>query len=75
MSKSPFQRKKKRHTLKAIAVTTLHRQILFLFGFFAGSRHGYALMKKVFNPQLKWFHQVNAWLDLGFQGAASDYGS
>ena len=61
--------------LKAITVSTLHRQILFLFCFFAGSRHDYALMKKVFNPKLNWFHQVNVWLDLGFQGAAREYGS
>jgi hypothetical protein len=32
-------------------------------------------MKKVFNPQLNWFHHVNVWLDLGFQGAAREYGS
>ena len=31
-------------------------------------------MKKVFDPKLKWFHQVNLWLDLGFQGAEKDYG-
>jgi len=66
---------KKRHMLKAITVSTLHRQILFLFCFFAGSRHDYALMKKVFNPKLNWFHQVNVWLDLGFQGATREYGS
>jgi hypothetical protein len=60
--------------LKAITVSTWHRQSLFLFCFFAGSRHDYALMKQVFDPQLKWFHQVNVWLDLGFQGAAREYG-
>ena len=32
-------------------------------------------MKKVFDPQLKWFHIVDLWLDLGFQGAEKDYGS
>ena len=32
-------------------------------------------MKKVFNPQLNWFHQVNVWLDLGFQEAAREYGA
>ena len=32
-------------------------------------------MKQVFDPKLKWFHQVNLWLDLGFQGAERDYGS
>jgi hypothetical protein len=74
-AKRPVAAEKKRHTLKAIAVTTLHRQILFLFGFFAGSRHDYALMKKLFDPHLKWFHQVKVWLDLGFHGAATDYGS
>jgi len=74
-SKKPASAEKKRHMLKAITVSTLHRQILFLFFFFAGSRHDYALMKKIFNPKLNWFHQVNVWLDLGFQGAAKEYGS
>jgi len=74
-SKKPASAEKKRHRLKAITVSTLHRQILFLFFFFAGSRHDYALMKKIFNPKLNWFHQVNVWLDLGFQGAAKEYGS
>ena len=74
-SKKPASAEKKRHTLKAITVTTLHRQILVLFFFFAGSRHDYALMKKIFNPKLNWFHPVNVWLDLGFQGAAKEYGS
>jgi hypothetical protein len=71
----PLQRKKKRHTLQALILTTLHRQILFLFCFFAGSIHDYTLMKKVFDPKLKWFHQVDLWLDLGFQGAEKDYGA
>jgi hypothetical protein len=31
-------------------------------------------MKRVFDPQSKWFHKVNVWLDLGFQGADKDYG-
>jgi hypothetical protein len=70
----PLQRKKKRHTLKALALTTLQRQILFLFCFFAGSVHDYTLMKKVFDPRSKWFDKVNVWLDLGFQGAETDYG-
>lgn len=67
--KKPVTAEKKRHTLKAIAVTTLHRQILFLLGFFVGSLHDYTLMKQIFNPQLKWFHPDNVWLNLGFQGA------
>ena len=75
LQKARYSGKKKRHTLKALTVSTRHRHILFLFCFFAGSHHDYALMKKVFNPKLKWFHQVNVWLDLGFQGAAREYGS
>jgi hypothetical protein len=31
-------------------------------------------MKKIFDPKLKWFDQVNVWLDLGFHGAAKKYG-
>ena len=61
--------------LKAVAVTTLHRQILFLFCLFAGSIHDYTLLKKVFDPKLKWFYKVNVWLDLGFRWAEKDYGA
>ena len=74
LQKARFSGKKKRHTLKAIAVTTLHRQILFLFCVFAGSIHDYKLMKRIFDPKLKWFYQVNVLLDLGFKGAEKDYG-
>jgi len=70
----PIQRKKKRHTLQALILSTTHRQILFLFCLFAGSIHDYTLLKKVFDPKLKWFYKVNVWLDLGFQGAEKDYG-
>ncbi|PZN84338.1 MAG: hypothetical protein DM484_03085 [Candidatus Methylumidiphilus alinenensis] len=73
--KKPASAEKKRHTLQALVLTTLHRKILFLFCVFAGSIHDYKLMKKVFDPTLKWFHQVNLWLDLGFLGAEKDYGS
>ena len=66
LQKARYSGKKKRQTLKAVAVTTQHRQILFLFCFFAGSIHDYTLLKKVFDPKLKWFYQVNVWLDLGF---------
>jgi len=31
-------------------------------------------MKKIFDPKSKWFHKVDVWLDLGFQGAQTDYG-
>ena len=71
----PLQRQKKRHTLQALVLTTLHRQILFVFCVFAGSIHDYTLMKKAFDPTLKWFHRVDLWLDLGFQGAERDYGA
>lgn len=31
-------------------------------------------MKKVFNPNKKWFCKTILWLDLGFYGADRDYG-
>jgi hypothetical protein len=31
-------------------------------------------MKKVFDPKSSWFPNMNVWLDLGFQGAQTDYG-
>jgi len=74
LQKARYSGKKKRQTLKAVVGTTQHRQILFLFCLFAGSIHDYAILKKVFDPKSKWFHKVNVWLDLGFQGAETDYG-
>ena len=74
-SRRPVTAEKKRHTLQALVLTTLHRQILSIFCVFAGSIHDYRLMKKVFDPKLKWFYQVNVWLDLGFQGVETDYGA
>ncbi len=40
----------------------------------AGSIHDYALMKRLFDPELPWFDGIDVWLDLGFYGAAGDYG-
>ena len=74
LQEARYSGKKKRHTLKALAVTTLNREILFLFCFFAGSVNDYALMKRVFDPKSSWFHRVKVWLDLGFLGANKDYG-
>ena len=53
--RKPVTAEKKHHTLKALVVTTLHREILFLFGFVAGSVHDYTLMKTVFDPKSPWF--------------------
>ena len=69
-----YSGKKKRHTLKALTITTLDRRILFLFCFFAGSVHDYTLMKMVFDPKSPWFYKTQVWLDLGFYGADKDYG-
>ena len=74
LQEARYSGKNKRHTLKALAVTTLNREILFLFCFFAGSVNDYALMKRVFDPKSSWFHRVKVWLDLGFLGANKDYG-
>lgn len=41
----------------------------------AASQHDYALMKSVFPPELPWFDDITVLLDLGFFGAATDYGS
>ncbi|WP_367026087.1 transposase family protein [Methylococcus sp. ANG] len=48
---------------------------MFVGSIVAGSVHDYALMKRWFDPALSWFDGADVWLDLGFLGAASDYGN
>jgi hypothetical protein len=59
--------------VKSLVISNVKKQILFLCNFVAGSMHDYALMKRVFNPDLSWFKNLHIWLDLGFLGAAADY--
>jgi hypothetical protein len=69
-----FSGKKKRHTHKALAVSTIHKFIVFISIVAPGSAHDYNLMKQIFDPTMPWFEDINAYLDLGFYGANKDYG-
>lgn len=75
LQKARYSGKKKRHTLKALAVTSLQRKIICLFFFVSGSIHDYTLMKTIFDPKFGWFNKIRVWLDLGFLGAENDYGN
>ncbi len=41
----------------------------------AGSIHDYKLFKQLFDQKIPWFSEASIFLDLGFYGANSDYGS
>jgi len=72
--KASYSGKKKRHTLKPLVASTTTRFILFVSLFVPGSTHDYNLMKQLFDPAMPWFDDVQVFLDLGFFGAAKDYG-
>jgi hypothetical protein len=40
-----------------------------------GSIHDYKLFKQLFDQKIPWFSETSIFLDLGFYGANSDYGS
>ncbi len=72
--KEYYSGKKKQHTLKSLIITDLNKFILFVSIAVAGKIHDYELMKGLFNPRIPWFDRYQVFLDLGFQGAADDYG-
>jgi hypothetical protein len=41
----------------------------------AGSIHDYKLFKQLFDQKIPWFSEASIFLDIGFYGANSDYGS
>ncbi len=42
---------------------------------FVGSTHDYKMFKKEFSPSKPWFKNVEAYVDLGYQGIKKDYSS
>jgi len=73
--KTYYSGKKKRHTVKPLVASTTNKFILFVSLIAPGSTHDYNLMKKLFDPTMPWFEDIKVFLDLGFFGAAKDYGS
>ena len=72
--KEYYSGKKKQHTLKSLIISDLNKFILFVSIAVAGKIHDYELMKGLFNPKIPWFDRYQVFLDLGFLGAADDYG-
>lgn len=70
-----YSGKKKRHTVKALAISSQDRSIIYLSQLFGGRTHDYTMMKNEFNPEQIWFFNVTVRLDLGFLGSNVDYGS
>ena len=73
--KTYYSGKKKRHTIKPLVASTTTKLIMFISLFVPGSTHDYNLMKQLFDPAMPWFNDIKVFLDLGFFGAAKDYGS
>ena len=65
---------KKRHTLKALALSTSDRKIRFISELFGGHVHDSTMMKTALPPHQPWFHATRVLLDSGFQGAHQDDG-
>ena len=69
-----YSGKKKRHTIKALAISGQNKRIIYLSQIFGGRTHDYTMMKNDFDPEKPWFFQVTLRADLGFLGADKDYG-
>ena len=59
--------------MKCLIVSSCIKEIIIISYLAAGSIHDYALMKKLFDPDKRWFHGTDVLLDLGFYGANKDY--
>ncbi len=70
---SMYSGKKKRHTIKNTVISTADKAVHFIGMTFPGSVHDYTMLKKEFSPEEPWFENINALLDLGYQGIQKDY--
>jgi hypothetical protein len=69
-----YSGKKKHHSVKSLVISDTDKRILFISPPVPGAIHDYRLMTALFPPEQDWFHAMPLWLDLGFLGAAKDYG-
>lgn len=69
-----YSGKKKHHSVKSLVIADTDKRILFISPPVPGAIHDYRLMTTLFPPEQDWFHALPLWLDLGFLGAAKEYG-
>ena len=70
---SVYSGKKKRHTVKNTVISSKDKIVRFIGKTFPGSAHDYTMLKNEFPPEEPWFENMNALLDLGYQGIRTDY--
>lgn len=68
-----YSGKKNKHTVKNTIISTVEKVILFVGQTFTGHNHDYSMLKEEFPPEYPWFEHIIALLDLGYQGAQTDY--
>jgi hypothetical protein len=59
---------KKTHTAKNTIISTTDKAIMFVGQTVTGHNHDYKMLKEEFPPDKPWFRDINALLDLGYQG-------
>lgn len=64
---------KKKHTKKALIITSKNRRIHYISKLYIGKEHDYSILKQEFPPNKSWFKHKTVRLDLGFQGFQDIY--
>jgi len=59
--------------VKNTIISTTDKVIMFVGQTFTGHNHDYKMLKEEFTPDKPWFSDINALLDLGYQGIQKDY--
>ena len=68
-----YSGKKKKHTVKNTIISTVTKVILFIGLTFSGHNHDYTMLKEEFPTEESWFEDLEAYVDLGYQGIKTDY--
>lgn len=59
--------------VKNTIMSTVAKWVVFVGSTFSGHEHDYTMLKAEFPPELPWFENLHALLDLGYQGILTDY--
>ena len=59
--------------MKNTIISTTEKVVKFVGQTFTGNNHDYKMLKEEFPPDKPWFKDINALLDLGYQGIQKDY--
>ncbi len=73
LQKEKYSGKKKRHTVKNLAIADNKKRILFLSGTASGKVHDYTLFKETELGDKMTSKKVKNYFDLGFQGVKTDF--